>query len=825
MTEDEILINPQQPLNLMLRNYLKIAYRNLLKNKVFSLINILGLAIGMAACFFLLQYVSFELSYDDFHGHAEDTYRVRMDIYKNGSLEVQSARVAPGVAAAFENEFSEIENYTRLLILGPDAVLTYQDRYAGEEGVYLADSAFFDVFSYDLLYGNEETALNEPFSVIITQSTARMLFEDENPVGQEIVMNASNFDGNSVPFKVSGVMEDFPANTHLKPAMLISYATLFEFVGHQFDESWSWNETYTYLKLQPGTDPQALSAGFPEVVHRFNQAQLEEQQLDWQYQLQPITDIHLHSDLQHELAFTDAVNGSAFYVYFLAVVGLMIILIAYINFINLVTVKALNRAKEVGIRKVSGAYHSQLILQFFLESLLVNCIAILLAVTILQIGTPFFAEQFDVKLTLVTDSHPLLVTGFGIFVLLLVLGSGFYPAFVLARYQPDKVLKGSISKGKSGAKLRKLLVTAQFAIAIVLIALTLTAGLQIRYMQQQSLGFEPEQMVVVKGPKAYDYGYENNFSAFQNKLTSLAQVSSVSGAIVVPGQEIYHYNDQVMLNGEQTSGVFALNYVAPNYFSHYGIPLLGGRAFREEEAGQPKWVINEAAMRLLGFDNAEEALSQTIDRNGQKGEIIGVVKDFHHQSLKEAITPTLFYCSRDHNYYSVNVESAQLTETLEQIKATYMELFPGSPFEYFFLDEFFNRQYRAEQQFNTLFRIFSGLAIFIACLGLFGLSAFMATQRTKEIGIRKVLGASVSNILGLLSRDFMKLIIAASLLAMPLAYWVIQRWLENYAFHIDLSWWMLLIPVIALILITLITVSFQSVKAALTNPAKSLRYE
>lgn len=809
----------------MIKNYLKIAYRNLLKNKVFSFINISGLAIGMAACFFLLQYVSFELSYDDFHRHAEDTYRLTQDIYKNKALEAQSARIAPGVAAAFKHEFSKIENYTRLLILGPDAVLTYEDKYVGEEGVYLADSAFFDVFSYDLRYGNEETALNDPFSVIITQSTAQLLFNDENPVGHEIVMNASNFDGNSVPFKVSGVIEDFPQNTHLQPAVLISYPTLFEFVGHRFDESWTWNETYTYVRLNSCTNPQKLEAKFPEVVHRFNKAQLEEQGLDWQYQLQPITDIHLYSDLQHELPFTEAVNGSAFYVYFLEAIALMIILIAYINFINLLTVKALNRAKEVGIRKVSGAYRSQLILQFFLESLLVNIIAVVLCITILQLGAPYFSGLFDVKLSFITNSHPFLWVGYGTFLLLLVLGSGFYPAFVLSRYQPDKVLKGSISKGKSGAKLRKSLVTGQFAIAIVLIALTLAAGLQIRYMQQQSLGFEPEQTVIIKGPKAYDYGYGNSFSAFQNKLTSLAQISSVSGSIVVPGQEIYHFNDQVILNGNQTSGVFALNFVAPNYFSHFGIPLLSGREFVEEDAGQAKWLINEAAMRLLGFDNPEEAISQTINGNGQEGEIIGVVQDYHHQSLKKSISPTLFYSIDMHNYYSVKIAGTQMSETLEQIKASYMELFPGSPYDYFFLDEFFNRQYKAEQQFNIFFRIFSGLAIFIACLGLFGLSAFMATQRTKEIGIRKVLGASVGNILTLLSKDFIKLIMAASMLAIPLAYWVIQRWLENYAFHIDLSWWLLLFPVVGLVIITLATVSLQTIRAALVNPAKSLRYE
>lgn len=803
----------------MLRNYAIIACRNLLKNKAFSLINILGLTIGMAASFLILQYVSFEMSYDDFHQHAENTYRVTLDIYKNGEREVQSARVSPAVASSFQHEFPDIETYTRMVILGPDGVLTYQDRYTGEAGIYLADSAFFEVFSYNLIYGNAKTALNEPFCIVITESTAQMLFQGENPVGKDVVINAANFDNTSLPFKVTGVIKDFPKNTHLQPAMLISYPTLFEFVGHQFDESWQWNETYTYVRLNPHADPKALEAKFPKIVHQFNQAQLDEQQMDWQYQLQPITDIHLHSDLQHE----SSVNGNAFYVYFLAVAGMMIILIAYVNFVNLVTVKALNRAKEVGIRKVSGAHRSQLIFQFFLESLMVNMVALLLAVAILQISTPFFSRLFDIDLTFITGSQPELWIGFAFFMLLLILGSGFYPAFILSRYKPAQVLKGSMSQGKSGATLRKSLVTGQFAIALMLIALTLTAGLQIRYMQQQSLGFSPEQIVVIKSPKAYDYGYGDNFSAFQNNIMPLSQVSSVSGSIVVPGQEIYHYNDHILLNGKETSGVFSLNYVDKNYFSHYGIPLLSGRMFTEE--GQPKWMINEAAMRLLGFDHPEKALSQTIDRNGQKGEIIGVVKDFHHQSLKEAINPTLFYCSRGFNYYTVKIESAQTAETLDKLKSTYMKLFPGSPYAYFFLDEFFNRQYKAEQQFNTFFRLFSGLAIFITCLGLFGLASYTATLRTKEIGIRKVLGASVNNIVMLLSQDFMKLVLMASVLALPLAYWVIQRWLENYAFHINISWWLLLLPVVLVLLIALLTVSFQTIKAALANPVDSLRNE
>ena len=345
----------------MLKNYLKIAYRNLQKSKVFSLINILGLAIGMAASFLLFQYVSFQLSYDQFHEHAKDTYRVTMNIYKDGALKTQSASVSPAVASSFQRAFPGIEAFTRLVIMGPDGVLTYKDRYKREPDIFLADSAFFDVFSFKLIHGSPKTALTEPFSVVITQSTARALFNGENPVGESITINAENFDGTSVSFKVTGVVADFPENSHLHPGVLISYPTLFEFVGHRFDDSWQWNETYTYFRLHAHTDPKVLEAKFPQVVHQLNAKLLAEQHLDWQYKLQPITDIHLHSDLQHEAS----VNGNAFYVYFLAFVGILILIIAYVNFINLVTVKALQRASEVGVRKVAGAYRGQLISAVF----------------------------------------------------------------------------------------------------------------------------------------------------------------------------------------------------------------------------------------------------------------------------------------------------------------------------------------------------------------------------------------------------------------------------------------------------------------------------
>ena len=423
------------------------------------------------------------------------------------------------------------------------------------------------------------------------------------------------------------------------------------------------------------------------------------------------------------------------------------------------------------------------------------------------------------NLAFISGGHLNLWIGLTVFLGLLIFGSGFYPALVLSRYKPVKVLKGHFTQDRSNTTLRKSLVTAQFVIALVLIAFTLAAGLQIRYMQQQSLGFSPEQIVVVRGPKAIDYGYGDNFSAFQHKVTSLAGVASVSGAGVIPGQEIYWYNDHITINGTEASGVFSTLPVAQNYFKNFNVPIISGRSF--SEPSREKWVINETAMHLLGFDTPDEAVGQKLNN----GEIIGVAKDFHQESLKTVIPPVLFFCGTDFNYYTIRIATDKMANILDRIKASYTSLFPGSPYDYFFLDAFFNRQYQAEQLFNTLFNLFSGLAIFIACLGLFGLTFYTATQRTKEIGIRKVLGASANSIVKLLSRDLIILVLVASLLALPIAWLAIEWWLNNYASRITMNIWLILLPVAILTLIVGVSVSFQTFRAALANPVKSLRYE
>ena len=802
----------------MIKNYLTIALRNLQINKTFSAINIAGLAIGIGAALLLFQYAAFELSYDRFHKRAEDIYRVNLDIHKNKGLEAQSARVAPAVASAFQSDIPAIESYTRMVILGPDGVLTYNDRYTSESNIVLTDSAFFNVFSFRMLRGDKNTALTEPFCIVIGEHTAATLFGDEDPLGKIVTINAKNFDGTSMPFKVTGVMEDLPGNTHLNLAVLISYPTLYEFVGRRFDDSWSWNETYTYFRLHPQADPKALEAQFPDIVHLHNQ-QLAEQNLDWQYKLQPVTSIHLHSDRQHEMS----VNGRAAYVYALLVVAILILVIAYINHVNLVTVKAMQRAKEIGIRKVSGAMRKQLIGQFVVESLCVNVMALVLAIVFSdtirpQIGNVFGVNFLSLRAVFL---QPILWWGFLSLIILLVAGSALYPALVLSRAKPIDALKAAFSRGQAASTTRKWLVTGQFATAMILTALTLAATAQIRYMRQRSLGFSPDQIVIIKAPKAFDYGYGTNFTGFQNKIAALSSVQDVSAANAVPGQEIYWYDEQVTLNGEGTSGIFSMLVVAPNYFSHFDIGLVAGRLFSDDESDQSKWIINESASRLLGFENAGQALGQKVNI----GEIIGVVKDFHHQSLKTNIPPVMFAAGRNFNYYSVRLKTSDVATALAEIQAAYGQLFPGSPYEHFFLDEFFDRQYKADLSFNNLVGLFSTLGIVVACLGLFGLSSHLAARRTKEIGIRKVMGASIFQMTFLLTRDFMKLILTAAIIAIPMEWYVIQRWLEAYASRVDIAWWLLVTPLLITMLLAVVTVSFQTIRAALVNPVKCLRYE
>lgn len=803
----------------MITNYIKIAWRNLIRGRIYSFISIGGLAIGITACLLIIKYVSFETSYDEFHQNADHLYRVTTDLYKEGELVSRSARVAPAVASSFKAEIPEIENYSRMIILGDDGIVSHNDKAVGESKMYLADTSFFELFSFPVNRGNITTALSEPFTIVLSQQISEALFGDEDPIGETVVVNADNFDGESVEFEVTGVMQEIPANSHIQPNVLISYPTLYEFVGHRFDNSWDWNETYTYFELHTEADPENVEAKFLSIFERQNQQMIEEQNAHRQYNLQPVSEIHLYSDLQYEAG----ANGNAMYIYFLLVVSLLVLTVAYINYINLTTVQSIRRVAEVGVRKVSGAHQGQLVTQFLSESVIMNLLAVSLALVLFELLSPMLSTLFGLPANLEMGINLLYWLALGLLILSLTLGSSLYPAFIISRYQPAEVLKGSYSKSLPGNSLRKVLVTAQFATFVVLIAITVIVYKQVEYMKNQDLGFNSDQVVIVNAPKSINNLEQSAFTQFRDQLSSFADIVSVSGSAVVPGNEIYLYSDQISINQKDIAGVFSLLPVERGFFDQYDIRLLEGEPLRNN--GRDEILINEEALQVLGFNEPSEAIGQILMNNGHESEIRGVVKNYHHENLKLAIEPIIFLGTDAPNYYSIEIKSANTESTLFLIKTQFEELFPGSPYQYFFLDDFYNQKYSAEEQFNRLFGFFTTLAMVVAFIGLLGLTSYSAELRKKEIGIRKVLGASISNIVTLLSKDLLKLVILGFVVAAPVAWYAMNRWLEDFAYRIDIGPGIFAIAGGAALLFALLTVSWQSVRAAVANPVESLRSE
>ncbi|MBX2842157.1 MAG: ABC transporter permease [Flammeovirgaceae bacterium] len=798
----------------MRRNYLKIAFRNLIKNKFFTLLNLAGLGLAMAASLLLFQYISFEMSYDKFHERSADIYRTNIEFYKSGNRESESSLVSPIVGSLLTENFPEVEEMTRIVVLGPDGILSNKENATSIRNIYLGDSSFFNLFSFELKQGDKATMLSDPFKILIGEAEAKQLFGEADPIGKTVEINAKNLDGGA-EFIVSGVFKDLPENSHLKPGVLISYPTLFQFVGHQFDRDWLWNQTYTYIKLNPQSDYKKLEQDFDKIVNQMNEADWGDKSYFWQYNFQPIESIHLNKTSGHEAEM----GGSAYNIYFLSLLCIFILVIAYLNYINLSIVKSFQRSKEIGIRKVSGAFRYQLITQFLMEAFLLNILAIVLALIIIYFARPLFGEYFSVHFEALNFQNPSIWLIYLGFIVLLILGSAFYPALIISKFNPVKVLKGIGTQKGRRMGLKKMLTVFQFALSILFLIGTFVISTQLNYLQNRSLGFEIDQVLVVKPPKVYNYKHENDIEAFKQKGLQIAGIQSISGSNAIPGEEIFWYDNNISLKDSDFSGAFKMLTVDKDYFQHYNIDLINGRQF--EKPTRDKWIINKSGAKLLGFENPEDIVGEFLTQ----GEIIGLVEDFHQESPKNAIQPTLFACGFVLNYYSVKIHGGKIKETLPQLEASYKTLFPGSPFEYFFLDEFFNRQYKLEKQFAGLFSIFSILVIFISCLGLMGLTAYSASLKTKEIGIRKVLGAKVSTILLMLSKDYFKLILLAFLIALPVANYILTEWLKNFAYRIEINWWLFALPGIIVLAIALISVFGQSIKAALRNPTESLRNE
>ena len=807
----------------MIKNYFKIAIRNLLKRKGFSAINVLGLAIGIGTCLVMLLFVQDELSYDRFHEKADRIVRVYFSGTVQGGKMVEST-VMPPTAQALKSDYPEVQEATRIRTYGRPRLL-YGDKSFNEDEFAFVDSNFFQVFTLPLLQGDANTALNEPNTAVVSKTFAKRYFGDADPMGKIISFK----DGNNPPFKITGVIDKVPKNSHFHFDIFSSMA------GFPQSRSTSWMESefYTYLVLNPGYDYKKLEAKLPQVVEKYmgpqilqamgmNFAQFKQKGNNIGLFLQPLTDIHLHSDFTYDLSPA----GDIRYVYIFSAIALFMLLIACINFMNLSTASASKRAREVGIRKVLGSMKWELVRQFLVESVLLSAIALLFAIGFVYLALPVFNSLAgkDLHLDFMENTWllpSLLLIGLGVGVL-----AGSYPAFFLSSFKPVAVLKGKFTSGKKSIGLRSVLVVFQFFISITLIVSTAVVYKQLSYIQNKKLGFDKEQVLVL--PETWLLG--NNQEVFRQQLAQDSRVASVSVSGYLPAGQSYNNNFFVYPENISTHLIKTLRYdVDYNYIPTLGIEIISGRNFSKDFSTDSSGaILNEAAAKILGWE--KDAIGHTISNTNNEGQkrtyrVVGVVKDFHFKSLHQKIAPLVMVMGDNSGTIIVKIKTTDIAGLLAGIKSQWNKYTIQEPFSFSFLDERFNATYESEQKTGKLLGIFAGLTILVACLGLFGLATFTAEQRTKEIGIRKVLGASVSGVVALLSKDFLKLVLLAFIIASPIAWYAMDKWLQDFAYRINISVWVFIVTALIAVVITIITVSFQAIKAAMVNPVKSLRME
>jgi putative ABC transport system permease protein len=807
----------------MLKNYFKIAWRNIVKQKGYSLINIIGLAIGVAACLLILQYVSFELSYENFQVNKDRIYRVKQDRYDNGKLSTEWVGGAYAVGNSFKDAIPEIEDYVKVLRQDA-AVAEINNQPMKIKKVFFASESFFKIFTYPVIAGNANKALAEPFTAALSETTARKLYGTTNAIGKRLSLNRNS------DYTITAVYKDAPSNTQLKPDILLSYATFVRWntdsTGQGPETAWLWDGCLTYLLLRNGVDPHAVENKFKPVVDKFTAADMKRYNAAVTYSLQPLKDIHLYS---HYMGEPEA-NGDGKTVYLLLGIAFFIAVIAWVNYINLATARAINRAKEVGIRKTVGSQRRQLVTQFLSESALLNAFAVVLAIIILIIAIPGFNRLSGQNLSFSLFTKTNFWLGLGALFTVGTFFSGLYPAFVLSGFRPIEVLKGKMTATTKGTVLRKGLVVFQFAASLFLLIGTLAVYNQIQYMRKQSLGINIDQTLVIKRPMVLtDSTYLRNMTALKETLSQQTSVKGVTISSSIPGEPVNWNAGGIKLVGtdESTQKQYRVIGMDYDYMNLYGIKLIAGRTFSKEFGSDDSAVLfNKRGFEQLGLNKPEEAIGKKIDFWGRQYTIIGVTENFHQQSLRESIEPLIFRLIPDiRGYMSVKTTAARARQTIAQVKASWNKFFPGNTFEYFFLDDHFDEQYKADQKFGQVFGLFTSLAILVACLGLFGLASFTTLQRTKEIGIRKVLGASVAQILKLLYQEFALLLVIAFVIAVPVAWYVISNWLQGYAYRTGIHWSYFMIPFAAILIIAWLTVSFQSIKVAIANPVKSLRTE
>ena len=805
----------------MIKNYIKIALRNIGRQKFYALINITGLAVGICCCLLILTYVLEELNYDNYHPSTADTYRVALD-RKFPDNQFIYARSPLPMGRTLAQDLPSVKSSAR--IFNDFGTLTFQmgDKYFDERNVLAVDSTFFDFFQVEFLDGDKESALDLPNSLVITEAMATKYFGNQDPLGKQLTIQ------NVGEMLIRGVVKPMPANTHFHFDFLFSLNSMRGLYRNQF---WGSYTAHNYIMLEPGTSPEVVESQIEDVIKTYMEPQIQsflgiswDQYLeagnDHKYFLQPISDIHLKSNYQWELE----ANGNETIVYLFAAISVFILLIACINFINLTTARAANRAREVGMRKVLGALKKQLVLQFLTESVLMCLLATAIAVALSALLMPYFNEVSGKNLTMGDILRWESIIGLIVFSLLLGVASGLYPAFFMSAFKPVTVLKGKMSAGAKNSWLRNGLVIFQFGVSIILVIGTLVIYQQIQFLNDKPLGFDKDQLIVLERTDLLG----DQVETFKNILLEHPQILDVSGTNTVPGRQI---NGGTFMD---VTGEASDRFLMPNIRGDYdlietmGLNITEGRAFDQAMVTDSSAIIiNQAAVRTFGWKSPIGKQLQPI--NGPIFTVIGVVEDFHFESLHQTIGPLALFAgdlsTQRANIFIAKVSTQNLASTLAQIENTWEDFVQQRPVEVAFVDQEFGLLYEAEARSGKLFSAFSMLAILIACLGAFGLAAFLASQRRKEIGVRKVLGATTVSVVGLLSKEFLKLILIANLMAWPIAFLLMQEWLESFAYAIGINFFVFGAATLASIIIALSTVSFHSIRAALMNPAETLHHE
>jgi len=802
----------------MIRNYLKQTWRSLVKNKTYSVLNIVGLSIGLSCFALIALWVNDELSYDKFNSNYDRIVRLT-GIEKRESGISESAVSSAPMAKALKNDYAEIENTVRFDM--HEELVMHNGQQILQPGILLTDPSFFDIFSYKLTTGDVHTALNQPYTIILTKSTAKKYFGDADPIGKSLIIYMNDSTGRGAAYTVTGTMPDPPKNAHFTFSMLASFKTA-EVANPDILTVDGWGDAsfYTYLLLKKDVDHKALSNKISQFYGKYIGDRFDIWRHIYFYKLQPLSDIHLRSNLQYEIAAT----GNAKQVYIFSTIAIFILLLAGINYTNLATARSINRAKEVGVKKVVGAGKRELLLQYLFESVFTAILALALSLVLCILLQPFFYKLTGKELSLL--SFPLLLTFLIGVTVFLGLVSGLYPAIILSGFKPIGILKGAFKSSSRGIVLRKTLVVSQFVITIILVTGIIIINSQMSYIKHKDLGYDKDGLLFLRVHGNTDV--INGYNAFKNDVLSSPLVSGATVSNTLLGSLGSGGSETVDATGNPLQVNTSRLRVDADYLKVHGIKLIAGANFGIH-AGTDSIrtvILNENAIKSFGWKDAETAIGKSFKMGGQPGKVIGVVKDFNFSTLQHLISPLVIFPSQDRfSRITLKVDVSKLPQTTAWVEKTWKKNFPSALLDYSFSENVFEEQYREEAKFSTIFLYFSILSLVIACLGLYGLISYTTTQKTKEIGIRKVLGATANGIATMLSGNFLKLVLVACVIAMPVAWYIMSRWLEDFAYRTTISWWMFTVAGSLVLLVALITVSFEAIKAAIANPVNSLRTE